>query len=120
MTSLSVSITLPFPPSVNCLFAGKKRRYPSAAYRRWRQVADMTVMAARVPQVAGPVSISVQLHASDKRPRDADNYLKSLIDCAVRMRVIEADDNRIVRDVRSSWGEQRRTAVAVVTITPIA
>ncbi len=116
-----VTFTLPFPPSVNCLFAGKARRYPSPAYKVWRREAEFTLMAARVPKITGPVTVKLMLYPPDRRGRDADNYLKPVIDCAVRMGVIERDDMSIMRGAESVWGEPRprERAAAVVTITPV-
>lgn len=119
MTPIPVTLTLPFPPSVNNLFTGRHRRYPTAGYKRWRHAADVTVMAARSPRITAPVSISVVLHPADNRPRDADNYLKCINDCLVRMQVISHDDKSVVRGVSATWGEHRHPPEAVVTITPV-
>lgn len=119
MTSAPVVIALPFPPSVNTLFAGRSRRYVCPRYRRWREIADMEILAARTRSVAGRVAVSVNLHPRDDRVRDADNYLKPLIDCIVRMHIIEGDDRRVVQRVSASWGARRRPPEAIVTITPV-
>jgi len=130
MTPAPVTLTLPFPVSLNNAFAQSRRwsrlqgkqvtqRHKSSRYRQWCTESDTTIMAARVPRIKGPVRIAITLHAPDKRRRDADNRIKGVLDSLVRMEVIEADDNRIVRMVESCWGENRKPAKAIVTITPV-
>ena len=115
---------LPFPVSVNNLFAagslrGRNRRFPSPRYRQWRNTAEALIMASRVRPVKGPVAVSLHLTAPDKRPRDADNYNKSVLDSLVRMRVIDGDDSRTVRRVTAGWENAERPGVRVV-IEPTA
>ena len=117
--SAATTITLPFPLSVNNLFAGKSRRYPTRKYVAWRRSADLHVMASRAKRIKGPVVVSMTLHPADNRRRDADNCWKAVLDCLVRMQIIDADDNRVVRKHEATWGEKRKPAAAVVTITPV-
>jgi len=110
--------TVPFPPSVNGLFAGKQRRYIAPRYRKWRKEAGMELMAQRARPVHGKVTVSVVLKAPDRRERDADNYLKAIQDLLVENGIIAGDGRSIVRKSSAEWtdaGEAR----AEVTITAV-
>lgn len=115
----TATLTLPFPISVNNMFAGKTRRYPTQRYAAWRREAELLIMAARPPRFRGPVAVSMTLHPRDKRRRDGDNAWKGVLDSLVRMEVIEADDGRIVRKANVEWGDVRPRGEAVVTITTL-
>lgn len=124
-----VTITLPFPPSVNSLFANRQRgpalrrgprggRVATPRYRAWQSEADMTVMAARIRPISGLVNVEVMLHPPNGVRRDCDNHLKPILDCLVRMHILPADDMRVVKRTAATWGDRKRPPVAVVTITP--
>lgn len=51
----------------------------------------------------GPVSVSFEFCAPDKRRRDGDNLQKALLDLLVTHQIIVADDNRFVRETRMNW-----------------
>lgn len=53
--------------------------------------------------VAGRVNITIELVAPDRRLRDGDNYKKAPIDLLVAHGIIEADNNRIVRQSLVRW-----------------
>jgi len=110
-------IKLPFPPSVNGLFAGKKRRYVSPHYRAWRQQAGWQLVSQRIAPVSGRVHIAVELTAPDRRERDADNYLKALQDLLVTHGVIPGDGKSVIVKVSAEWTTAREVG-AIVTITP--
>lgn len=98
-----IRLTLPFPPSVNCLFPGTTRRFPSPAYKRWRRHADAAVLASKAKPVRGAVTITIDLVPPDKRRRDADNYSKAVVDQLVRCELIEGDDSRFVASIQARW-----------------
>lgn len=115
-----IEFTLPFPPSVNNLFAGKFRRYPSKRYRAWKSAAQQCVMMQRRGQPVAPdqVTVTIALTAPDKRRRDADNLAKPVIDCLVSMAVLRVDDQHQVRRVTTEWSNEPGTPGARVRITP--
>lgn len=115
----TATITLPFPLSVNNLYAGRRRRYPTKRYAAWRREAELMIMAAKPPRIRGPVAVAMTLHPFNRRKRDADNAWKCVLDACVRMNVIEADDQTIVRKASVEWGEMRPRGEAVVTITAL-
>jgi len=104
-----VNIMLPFPPSVNGLFAGKKRRYKSDKYKAWLEDAkdDLTyqkyVDGFKWKNHTGKVKITLLLKAPDKRIRDLDNLLKAVLDFLVTHQVIVGDDSRYVKELCAFW-----------------
>lgn len=110
--------TLPFPPSVNGLFAGIQRRRISPRYRTWRKQAGLELMAQRARPIHGRVSIHVVLKAPDKRVRDADNFFKAINDLLVKNGIIADDGETIVRSVSAEWTDAGAPR-AEVTITAV-
>jgi len=116
MTADQRTFTLPFPPSVNRLFPGKQRRFASTEYKSWREAADWEIARARVRPIDGKVRIRIDLHPDSKRKADCDNFNKAILDCLVRMRIIEDDNHSVVRELTTAWGEMRSPPSAVITI----
>lgn len=109
---------LPFPPSVNNLFAGQGRRYPSVRYRKWQSTAGWRMRAQHVGQAPVPAAVEIVLTPPDRRARDADNYTKGIIDLAVTLGVLAGDSSSYVRSVTARWSDEPGEAGAVVRITP--
>ncbi|MEE4108457.1 MAG: RusA family crossover junction endodeoxyribonuclease [Halieaceae bacterium] len=104
MTSVSLTLTLPWPPSTN---------------RYWRHVGTRTLLSrdgraykARVsgeaawqlgvpvPKLAGPVAVRVDLYPPDRRRRDIDNHAgKALLDAIAEAGVL--DDDSQIRDLHA-------------------
>ena len=98
-----VTFTIPFPPSVNAMFANipGKGRIKTAKYKAWIDTAGWIIRAQKVPYTSGPVSISLVM----KRPNaasDVDNRQKAAIDLCVKMGLI--DDDKHVMSVSAAWG----------------
>jgi Holliday junction resolvase RusA-like endonuclease len=101
---MTVTLSLPYPPSVNGIFAMNRGSRLSEKYRLWRDEAGWALREQRPAKLAGPVSISVELKAPDKRRRDLDNVgFKAVIDLLVKHQIIEADDSRIVKEIKAKW-----------------
>jgi crossover junction endodeoxyribonuclease RusA len=86
--TVAVVFSLPFPPSVNNLFPGKERRFPSDQYKAWRKAAAPMVPAVRVE---GEYDLHLLLDRPDRRRRDVGNYEKGPSDLLVERGVIEGD-----------------------------
>lgn len=101
MTTLS----LPFPPSVNAMFAdGRTRRVKSQKYADWILEAGYALNRQRPAPIRGKVNLAyVVQEGFDKRRRDVGNYEKAVTDLLVKHGVIEADDNTIVREINLKW-----------------
>ena len=98
----ALSVTLPFPPSLNNLYnTVMKGRKPvrvlgkrAVGYR-----ADCLLALNGVPKVDwgdSRVVIEISLYPPDERKRDVDNYGKSLIDALVCHGYLP-DDSRVVK-----------------------
>ncbi len=90
---LSVSLQLPWPPTVNNLFINTKRgRVASPAAKRYRAtVADMC-MVHNIGHVVGRnLRCEVWAYPPDKRRRDLDNLWKSCLDSLQAAGVFEDD-----------------------------
>jgi crossover junction endodeoxyribonuclease RusA len=102
---LSITLTLPFPPSVNNLFinAGRKR-VRSPGYRAWADLAGFQINRQKPQPVTGPVMLRYEFQeGQDNRRRDIDNLVKPVNDLLVEHGVIEGDDNRTVRAIDLRW-----------------
>ncbi len=95
-------LMLPFPPSVNNLFSGRTKRFPSKRYKAWREEAGWALAAQRpLPSFNESVAITLSIGRPDRRRRDLDNLLKAPIDILVEFGVL-ADDQLIDR-LSASW-----------------
>jgi|SRR5581483_9591382 len=95
---------LPFPPSVNNLFAnGKSGRYRTQRYDTWIHEAGAEIMRQRPSKVAGPVVLMFEFGNPYKRKRDISNLIKAPEDLLVKHGIIEADDDTIVQEIRAKW-----------------
>lgn len=114
---MTVTIRLPFPPSVNSLFAGKRRRYVSPRYKRWRTAAGWELISQKPAKCVGRVHIDIALTINDRRHRDASNYVKALEDLLVAHGVLTDDSSRYVKAVTARWTDAGQPQ-AVVTLIP--
>ena len=112
-------ITLPFPVSVNALFAdGKTRRHKSQRYADWLLEAGYALNRQKPVPVKGRVSLRYELQEGhDNRLRDLPNYEKGVTDLLVSHGIIEADDSRILRHFEMVWS--RQVQGVRVTIQPM-
>jgi crossover junction endodeoxyribonuclease RusA len=113
--SAAVSFDLPFPPSVNGLFAGKARRYASPAYKAWKAAARPFVPAGLI---AGPYTLDLLFDRPDRRARDLGNLEKAVSDLIVE-RGLVIDDSCCQR-ITLAWSDEppQRDAVVRVTVSP--
>ena len=96
-------VTLPWPPSVNTYWRHKVTGrlatvYISAEGKAYRKAVNDLVMEAAMVQrylkAAGPVRVVIEAFPPDRRKRDLDNILKSLLDSLTHAGVWE-DDSQI-------------------------
>ena len=115
-------LTLPFPISVNAMFAdGKTRRFKSQRYADWIAEAGYALKSQRPKSVPGPVTLLYEVQeGKDARRRDLGNLEKGVTDLLVDHGVIEADHDRIVREIRLIWNKDVvgvRVSVASASIS---
>jgi len=88
-------IVLPFPPSVNVLYAGRGRRYKSKRYVRWEIEARNALRSQPfTPLGKIPLQAHYRFGRPDARIRDICNFIKAPDDLMVHEGVI-ADDSWI-------------------------
>lgn len=100
------TFTLPMPPSVNGLWANSRNggRFRTQKYDSWIYEAGAEIMRQRPAKVAGPVVLSYEVEEpKGKRKFDLGNREKALTDLLVSHRIIEADDNTCVREIKLKW-----------------
>ena len=115
-----IELILPYPPTVNSLYAGKKRRYPSPRYKRWRAQAGWELRQQRPQPATGRVAIDIELTPPDARRRDASNYVKAIEDLIVDNGILADDDSRHIASVTARWSDSPGRPIARVRITPAA
>ena len=109
-----MALNLPYPPSLNGLFAGQQRRYKSKKYKAWIAEADIAILQQRPHKIKGKVKFSVLLGKPDKRRRDLDNVgAKAILDRLVAHGIIE--DDSLVESIFMAWAD---VSGAVVEILP--
>jgi len=100
-------INLPFPVSVNAMFAdGKTRRHKSQRYADWIAEAVYALKSQRAIPVLGPVALLYEVQEGrDNRRRDIGNLEKGCTDLLVYYGIIEADHDLIVREIKMVWNK---------------
>jgi Holliday junction resolvase RusA-like endonuclease len=118
MIAMKTIIDLPFPISINAMFAdGKSRRIKSQRYADWVIEAGWELKRQRVTPVKGQVRIRYELQEGhDNRRRDCFNFEKGVTDLLVEHGVIEADHDLILRGGEVGWN--RAVKGVRVTIEP--
>ena len=100
-------VTLPWPPTVNTYWRHKVTGklatvYVSAEGKAYRKAVNYWVLEAatvqRYVKAVGPVRVVIEAFPPDRRKRDLDNILKSLLDSLTHAGVWE-DDSQI-QDLR--------------------
>jgi len=97
---------LPFPPSVNAMYANNKRgsgrgRYPTAEYEQWRADAAVMLMQQNVRPVLAGCFVKILL--DERRQGDCDNRIKPVLDLLVKRGVLGGDSKKYVRGVSVKW-----------------
>jgi Holliday junction resolvase RusA-like endonuclease len=93
-------VTLPFPPTVNNLFANTPNgRVRTAKYRAWAKAALTHCRGAR--RIAGPYRLTVLATRPDSRKRDLSNLLKATEDLLVKAGLVQ--DDSLCTDIQLSW-----------------
>jgi crossover junction endodeoxyribonuclease RusA len=93
------SITLPWPPTVNTYYRHVKignapRTLISEPGRRYREAVRALVAESKTNALEGDLALEVEAWFPDRRRRDIDNVLKSLLDSLTHAGVWK-DDSQI-------------------------
>lgn len=95
-----ISLTLPFPPTVNTVWRSVNgRTIMSKRGREYRKEARAAIANqlgnTGVVTTGDRLSVEVLLYPPDKRKRDIDNYNKALLDAITHTGRIWQDDSQI-------------------------
>ena len=113
-----MKITLPYPPSVNTLYATVRgRRVLSKEGRKFKAKCGLLLRAQRVKMLTGEVSLWVKIYRPQKRG-DLSNRIKSLEDAMTG--IVYADDSQVVfiNAQRFDDAANPRAEVEVLEIVP--
>jgi Holliday junction resolvase RusA-like endonuclease len=116
-TAPTLTLTLPWPPSTNTylrhfVLRGHSHATTtiSEAGRHYHAAVGAVLVQQRVPKLAGPLAMRLELYPPDARPIDVDNFTKPLLDALKRRprdkhqlpgAWIFADDDNQVRDLHT-------------------
>lgn len=99
---------------------GKPFIMSSQKIKDWQANIKQQLMLQNLQTLSGPVKIDISIINQDKRPRDLDNQLSSILDSLKNNGVIEDDNYSIVRDIHISFDKiSRQDCGAEIEITPI-
>lgn len=110
-------IQIPFPPTVNNLFAnGQSGRYATKAYREWQKEAMAGFLIQQLPYepIGRKIMAVLRLARPDNRVRDAANYEKASIDQLVKAGVLS--DDSIIIDNRQLWHDGQDTYIELYEV----
>jgi Holliday junction resolvase RusA-like endonuclease len=115
----AITLTLPWPPGVNNLYAtvgaGKKqRRVVTARYKAWRTEAIAAIRVQFVRGIKGPFCIALEYTAPDRRKVDLDGRVKAVLDLLVSTGIIE--DDHLARRILLAWSESPPSKPGFVSI----
>lgn len=122
--ALMITLTLPYPPTVNNLFLNVgKARIKAPAYRSWLAQAGAEILQNRARlnarKVTGAYSFSLVAERPDKRRRDLGNLLKACEDLLVSHGLISDDSDAERIELRWSSNPPAKPGRVHVTVTPI-
>lgn len=91
------SINLPWPPSVNAMYAngGYRGRSKTDAYKGWQNKAGWALNYQRFPRFSGPVYIAYTF-GKKKGRYDLSNFLKPIDDLLVHHKIITDDNSKVI------------------------
>ena len=112
--NIMIVLDLPFPPSVNGLFATNfktKRRFSTKQYKAWESAAMLAIVQQNVGKQLGKVKVTYEYGRPDKRRRDVENYAKAVSDILVSANII-TDDSEI-EEMLLKWADVTGVRVTI-------
>lgn len=109
-----IILNLPFPVSVNAMYANKlKARKKSDRYATWINAAGWELAAQRQKPVHGPYHLHLILFQKDNRRLDPDNFIKAVSDLLVTHKLIDDDSECVSLSVERFKHHKRYCQVQV-------
>jgi Holliday junction resolvase RusA-like endonuclease len=110
----TITLALPFPPSINILFekAPGSERIPTKRYREWQRAAHAEILRQRPRLAIGPVEVTITLDERHGR-RDAGTLIKPVLDCLVEKGIIAGDHSAILRRITAQWGKVEAAQIEI-------
>ena len=101
---MSITVTLPYPPSTNKIWRSVQgRNIKSREYRDWEEEAGYVLVAQRPETITGPFHLDLTFGRPDKRRRDLGNLEKPVSDLLQKYLVIE--DDCMAECITLRWGD---------------
>lgn len=121
-----IRLTAPIPSKKNSrLVVGRGRgralNIPSEQYREWHKanLGSVRAQIAGLPLPAAPVELRLCIYLADRRRRDLDNALSSVLDLLVDAGALKDDSWAVVPRMQVEAELAPASAGAVVEIEPI-
>lgn len=94
------------------------RSFPNKKFTEWHDVEllALSFRKEKYPPIDSPSKISVEFVHGDKRRRDSDNQLSSILDLLVDARILKDDGWEIVREVSIRNTFERGKAMAIISV----
>ncbi len=113
-----ITLTLPYPPSVNHYWGAKgMRRFVGKKGLEFRKEVSERVAEAGYQTITGKIAVFVSLYPPDRRTRDIDNVTKALLDALQHAGCFEDDSD--IDDLHLIRFDVRKGGACTVVITPI-
>jgi len=113
-----IKLHLPYPPSLNHYYRHVgPRTLISREGREFRRKVCSILAASGARPFAGPIHVAVDLYPPDRRRRDVDNAMKSLLDALEKAEAYQ-DDGQI-KDLEIHMREPVEGGKAIVRIESV-
>jgi len=115
--SYGINLTTGFPPTINNYYAHTKRGvYIRSKGKEYREevACDVRVQIPQLVSIGYSIFLSVVLYPPDRRVRDLDNYMKSLLDALTKAGVW--DDDSCIDQLHIYRGERVRGGLVKLRI----
>ena len=114
---MHIQLELPYPPSVNHYWGvSGKRRFIGKRGQEFRQAVAEACLEAGVEALDGRLSVHIALFPPDRRKRDVDNVLTSLLDACEHAGCFENDNQ--IDELHIVRNEVRAGGACTILILP--
>jgi crossover junction endodeoxyribonuclease RusA len=116
---MAISIELPYPPSVNHYWGQSgKHRFIGAKGKEFRKTVIELIEREKIRTLFGRLAVHVNLYPPDRRKRDVDNCMKSLLDALEHGGLYENDSQ--IDELHIIRKEIIKGGMCIVTVLEIS